>query len=340
MLPSAEINFKIVGQTTPEVERVIELMRGYVAESLTGSMTDPPGQSGPWGSTIRQWMDWSQPSTLNVFGSYHRSTHLRASEYHLDVVVVNALPGKRRITPRRIGELVHSARQQEPHGPVLVLLDEGSPEAVRAAHEAGAYEFVGRDQMQNIEALRWRVLNAVLLAWIGIDSQRTPVPQPLEPKPITTRESARLTKAEIEQADMVIDAAVAGLPSPAERRAGATGLFEIVAPHLRNAETGRLDARKISEATGLSLAALARASSVSQQALSSKPDSQAAQDGLLPIARVSEMLDELFAPEHKRIWLQTPHARFGGRSPVQAMEHGDAELVALSVGGALEGLPD
>jgi hypothetical protein len=38
--------------------------------------------------------------------------------------------------------------------------------------------------------------------------------------------------------------------------------------------------------------------------------------------------------------LQTPRPRFGGRSPVQAIEAGEAELVALSVESALEGHPD
>jgi hypothetical protein len=152
--------------------------------------------------------------------------------------------------------------------------------------------------------------------------------------------STRLAASALREAEAAIDAVVARLPTAEERRARRPHLLEIIPPELRDAETGRLDARRLAAATGLSLAALARASGVSQQALSATPDLPAAQSGLPPIARLSVMLDEMFTPEHKRIWLQTPHPRFGGRSPAEAIEAGDAELVALSVGNALEGHPD
>jgi hypothetical protein len=162
---------------------------------------------------------------------------------------------------------------------------------------------------------------------------------PSERRPLTVGRGTRLSKAAARRAEEAIDAAVAKLPTAAARRRG-TGLLEIVAPDLRDPDSGRLDARLIAQSTGLSLAALSRAASVSQQALSATPDSPGAQVGLVPIARLSAMLDEMFTPDHKRVWLQTPHPRFDGRSPAQTIEAGDAELVELSVENALEGFPD
>lgn len=256
------------------------------------------------------------------------------------VVVVNALGEERGMAPSTVTKLVQTAREQQPGKTVIVVLDEESPEAVRAARVAGASEFLGRDEIDNEEAVYWRFRNAALLHHVDLVLADAPAPDPVEPRPLTVRKSARLSRSAVNNADAAIDPAVAALPTAEERRGRGPALLEIVAPDLRDAESGRLDARRIAAATGLSLAALARASGVTQQALSATPDSPGAQSGLLPIARLSNMLDEMFPPEHRRVWLQTPHPRFGGRSPARAIEEGDAELVMLSVESALEGHPD
>jgi hypothetical protein len=265
---------------------------------------------------------------------------MRTADIDLDfMVVVNALGEEARMAPSTVTKLVQTAREQQPGKAVIVVLDKESLETVRAARVAGASEFLGRDEIDNEEAVYWRFRNASLLYHVNLALANARPAEPVEPRPLTVRKSARLSKSATIKADAAIDAAVAALPTAEERRDRGPDLLEIVAPDLRNAESGRLDARRIAAATGLSLAALARASGVTQQALSATPDSPGAQAGLLPIARLSSMLDEMFPPEHKRVWLQTPHPRFGGRSPARAIEEGDAELVTLSVESALEGHP-
>jgi hypothetical protein len=244
------------------------------------------------------------------------------------------------MAPSKVADLVLTAREREPGRAVLVVMEVKSPEAVRAARDAGASEFLGKDEIDNVEAVYWRLTNAMRLFHLYLDLAEATLAGPVEPRPLTVRKSDRLSESARREADAAIDAAVAALPTAEVRRSRGPDLLKIVAPELRDPESGRLDARRIAAAVGLSLAALARASGISQQALSAKPDSPGAQAGLLPIARLSAMLDEMFSPDHKRVWLQTPHPRFGGRSPAQAIEAGDAELVALSVESALEGHPD
>jgi hypothetical protein len=60
-----------------------------------------------------------------------------------------------------------------------------------------------------------------------------------------------------------------------------------------------------------------------------------------PRLQISKLLDEFFPNvDDKNVWLETPLPRFGGRSPAQAIEAGDAELVALTLQNAIEGHPD
>jgi hypothetical protein len=316
----------IVGRRTPEIERLVQTLTSCLAE------TSPSPSTCVWGrdkhSSVRQ-------------GSYARSTRVSPTEDYIDLfVVVNALGEKGSMLPSAVGELVRTARGQQPEKTVFVVLEAKSPEVVRAARDAGADEFLGKEELENEEAVIWRLRNALLRAPAASTREDSASEPPVGARPLTVGEGARLPKDAVRRAEAAIEEAVPTLPTAEERRSLGADLLEIVAPTLRDPESGRLDARRISEATGMSLAALARASGVSQQALSATPDSPGAQAGLLPIAHLSELLDEMFPPDHKRIWLQTPHPRFGGRSPVQAIEAGDAELVALSVERALEGLPD
>jgi hypothetical protein len=315
--------FPIVGDRTPEIEHIARTLRSRLAVYIAPSHTHAAEDLGTYGARYH---------VLETRADLNLTTLPR-------LALVNAFTTKGSMTPSKITKLVRDALALQ-HDTVIVVLDEKSPEAVRAARNAGADEFLGRDEIKNEEALYWRVLNALLLSRVSAALDRAEPANPVKPSPLTTRKSTRLSAAELRAADAAIDAGAAALPSAQERRTRANALLQIVAPELRDPATGRLDARKIGRATGLSLAALARAIGGTQQALSATPDSPSAQSGLLPIARLSVLLDEMFTPEHKRVWLQTPHPRFGDRSPAQAIEAGDAELVALSVESALEGNPD
>jgi uncharacterized protein (DUF2384 family) len=261
--------------------------------------------------------------------------------FDLDLVVlVNTLKEEGSTTPGEVTRLVHKARTQKPERSVVVLLDEENAETVRAARVAGAFDFLGADELRNVEAVFWRLYNATLLARLFASAEASAPVAPETIRPLTVRRSAPLSAARIRQADAEIDAAVASLPTAKERRANAADLLKVITPEFRDVQSGRLDARRIAEDMEMSLAALARASGASQQTLSARPDSPAAQAGLLPVARLASVLNHLFLPEQKRVWLQTPHPRFGDRSPMQAIEEGEAELVLLSVESARDGSPD
>lgn len=329
MSASAVNELPVVGDRTPEIEELVSNIRLWLKASTSAPPLRKPGADQP-----------AQPESdvdRGVFISYSRVE----PGFDLDLVVlVNTLKEEGSTTPGEVTRLVHKARTQKPERSVVVLLDEENAETVRAARVAGAFDFLGADEIRNVEAVFWRLYNATLLARLFSPAEVSPPEPPATIRPLTMRRSARLSAARLSKADAEIDAAVASLPTAEDRRAHAADLLKVVTPEVRDVQSGRLDARRIAEDMEMSMAALARASGASQRTLSSEPDSPAAQAGLLPVARLSSVLSRLFLPEHKRVWLQTPHPRFGDRSPMQAIEDGEADLVLLSVESARDGNPD
>lgn len=325
-MPSANVvEVPIVGARTPEIVQAAESLKSMLSSETTPSANRLRMAHGAYANRF------------SLDGSYE----IRSSNpCHLALVNTFTRRGRESVAPSKIAKLVEEAFALQHTCSVIVCLDDTDPEAVRAARDAGADEFVGRDAIRNTEALYWRVCTVLIKSHACALLEETDPSEGLKPTALKVGPSTRLSAEDIRAADARIDAAVAELPTAEDRRARGHDLLRIVAPELRDPESGRLNAHRIREATGLSLAALARASGVTQQALSATPDSPGAQTGLLPIARLSVLLDEMFTPEHKRIWLQSPHPRFDDRSPAQAIEAGDAELVALSIESALEGIPD
>lgn len=314
----------IVGRRSKEMDHLVRTMKEQAhaaSRTMSGRRRRRPARSGGQSPFAG---GWDLGRVVNL----------------MDFVLVNALEEGKRMDRAEVTALVRAARAQGPGRIVVVVLDEDNEEAVGAARDAGAAEFLGRDEIGNPEAVSWRLRNAALLSKATAVLEESGAVDSPQGRPFTVRKARRASAHAIREAEKAIDEAVTTLPTAAERRATRQDFLQIVAPGLRNADSGRLDARRIAGATGLSLAALARASGISQQALSATPDSPGAQRGLLPIARLSELLDEVFTPEEKRVWLRTPNDRFDGRTPLQAIEAGDAELVALSVESALEGQPD
>jgi hypothetical protein len=329
MSVSAVNELPVVGDRTPEIEELVSNIRSRLKSRTSAT-------------PVRQARSDKSQSSRSGFGpDVLIASSWGEPEFDLRLVVlVNTLKEKGSTTPGEVTRLVHKARTQKPARSVVVLLDEEDAEAVRAARVAGAFDFLGADEIRNVEAVFWRLYNATLLASVFASAKASAPEEPKKIRPLRVRRSARLSAARIREADAAIDAAVASLPTAEERRAHAADLLKVITPEFRDVRSGRLDARRIAEDMEMSIAALARAAGVSQQALSSKPDSPAAQVGLLPVARLSSILNQLFLPEHKRVWLQTPHPRFGDRSPIQAIEAGEAELVLLSVESARDGSPD
>lgn len=246
-----------------------------------------------------------------------------APEAARQVYVVGALNDDGTTEAAEARRLVRSLRAQAPDAAIIVLLDDRDPEAVRAVRAAGASDFVGAAVAANPAALEWRISEAL----------RDVRPAAGDTPGFTVTPGAAPSAAEVAEA-RARAAEAAALPSSAPTT------VTVDAPALRDPGTGRLDARRIARRLGVSVSRLAGVAGVTQQALSARPAAASAQAGLLPVARVLAALDELLAPAHVRMWLQAPHARLGGRTPLDAILAGEGERVARLVEGALEGLPD
>ena len=114
--------------------------------------------------------------------------------------------------------------------------------------------------------------------------------------------------------------------APTTDSADADTVLDIAVPDLR-APSGRLDATKVAERLGVPIARLAKVVGVSRQALSQTPDSPGAQSLLHPIARALGTLGHVFTREDERKWLHTPHQRLAGRTPLDAIMSGEADVV-------------
>jgi hypothetical protein len=109
--------------------------------------------------------------------------------------------------------------------------------------------------------------------------------------------------------------------------AGKRDVLGIAVPHLR-AATGRLDATKIAKRLDVPIARLATVVGVSRQALSQTPDSPGIQAALRPIARMFDVLDSVLSPDDERKWLHATHQRLEGKTPLETVMNGEAEVVA------------
>jgi hypothetical protein len=112
-------------------------------------------------------------------------------------------------------------------------------------------------------------------------------------------------------------------PSPIPRPPS----LAITASNLR-AASGRLDATKIAKRLGVPIARLATLVGVSRQALSQTPDSPGIQAALEPTARMLHTLDESLDASDEPKWLRASHPSLGGKSPLDLVMSGEADVVA------------
>jgi transcriptional regulator with XRE-family HTH domain len=90
--------------------------------------------------------------------------------------------------------------------------------------------------------------------------------------------------------------------------------------------TGRLDATRVAEATGLTLSQVAKAIGVTPSALSKRPSAGAAQPGLRELEFCwATLLDTLGQEELARAWLRAGHPDFSGKPPVDYLIEGGAK---------------
>jgi CheY-like chemotaxis protein len=238
---------------------------------------------------------------------------------------------------------------------IVVVFSSGDAHGlIRRALQAGADEILRADDAE-IEELVWtRVQSALAKARCTPRKRSTVLRVSFAPSPAGERRSADggtaippvsgvleswdapASEDEVRAAQERVRAALGSLPTAEERRGPYADLLGVSVPALR-AESGRLDARKISDHLGISLASLARIASISRQALTETPDSVRAQHALDPLARTLHVLGTLLPPEHVRAWLNAPHARLGGETPIHAILQGRAEQVARMVEMARDG---
>jgi hypothetical protein len=107
-----------------------------------------------------------------------------------------------------------------------------------------------------------------------------------------------------------------------------------------DARTGRLDARKIAEAYGMSLSALARALGVTQSALSKRPTAAVAQAGLRELEFVWATLQDILGTDERvRAWLNAKRRHAGDRAPIELLFDGSPETLGNYVRSVVAGEP-
>lgn len=258
--------------------------------------------------------------------------------------LVNAIEPDGSTSPAEVRKQIRRVRELAPSADVFVLLDEGNAQAVRAAVQAGATDFLGAAAASNPAALEWRVFTLRHRSRRGKTdvaaklARRKPgraaphlhleVGAPVEP-----------TESEVTDALARVEAGLKRVPTAANALRRAAKDVSVAAPELRDEASGRFDAKRIAERLGVSVNRLAQATGVSQQALSKQPTSPRAQKGLASIARALAAVDELLPGDQAKMWLNTPHLRLDNASPVEVIVQGGADNVARMIEGALEGIP-
>jgi Protein of unknown function (DUF2384) len=103
-------------------------------------------------------------------------------------------------------------------------------------------------------------------------------------------------------------------------------------------DTGRLSARRIAEAFGLSTAELAALLGRSRQTVAKTDDAPALQAVLRPFERIARLRAVLPAGDFRR-WLNQPAAALDGKAPLDVIRARRAEVVADLVEDMLSGNP-
>lgn len=104
------------------------------------------------------------------------------------------------------------------------------------------------------------------------------------------------------------------------------------------ASSGRLSAKAIAEAFGLSVAALASLLGTSRQRLSKTPDANALQSVLSPFERVFRLRSVIPQAEFAA-WLRLANPQLDGATPFECLEQGETDVVADLVESMLTGHP-
>jgi hypothetical protein len=105
------------------------------------------------------------------------------------------------------------------------------------------------------------------------------------------------------------------------------------------AASGRLSARKVADAFGMTLAQLAAAIGKARQTVWKTDDAEALQSRLFAFERTARLRTVLSESDF-RSWLNMPNEQFDDRTPIELIRNGKADTVADLAEDMLTGNPD
>jgi DNA-binding NarL/FixJ family response regulator len=259
---------------------------------------------------------------------------------------------------RALISALKTMNDRSPRTAILVTVDKRAHKLIRMMISAGADEILSAGDAQIDELVWTRVQSAIAKA------EAAPAAAHIAPAPAAPGVERRIAQRrradrhgtapvawtsdveeaweepasadEVQAARIRVRAALEQLPTVEERRGPLADVLGVSAPGLR-APSGRLDAKKIASQLGVSLAGLAKITPISRQALNETPDSAHAQAALDPLARILDVLDTVLPREHVTAWLNAPHARLEGETPIRAILEGRGEQVARMLERARSG---
>lgn len=112
-------------------------------------------------------------------------------------------------------------------------------------------------------------------------------------------------------------------------------------PELRNVQSGRLDAKKISVVFGMTLADVCRSINKPLQAVHKTPDSKNLQEDLFFYERIASSISNISKQKNAlRIWLNAPNKAYPGKLPVDMIIAGKGGKLASLLEDVLLGHPE
>ena len=116
--------------------------------------------------------------------------------------------------------------------------------------------------------------------------------------------------------------------------------FSHLALDIYDAQSGRLDARKISALFGCKMGDLAQLLGQKLGTLSKTADAPSVQPGLALFQRIgSALIRQVGSADGVRIWMNSPNPQLEGRSPLAVVGAGEGEVVAEMLEDMLLGQP-
>ena len=222
-------------------------------------------------------------------------------------------------------QTIEKIKSAEPESKVVLIGYPITAPSVAGAVAAGVDEFIWDPEIKSMKILTRRICRLIE----EVPAEKPKVETPRAP---ASEAQQRAAIARVER-ELAKSSTTTGRPQLL------TDVLGIKVPELR-ASSGRLDARKIADRLHISLSQLEDAVGVSRQALHKNADSEKAQTGLDPIARVVDVMDRVFDPAEVPMWLNARNDALKGKTPLETILAGRAESIARIFESAAAGIID